>query len=201
MSPLVKLIKPTTSEVILFISLGVSLLFLSNIQRFWDFLSNGVSIQDVTNQTENIATGLQTSLLQIEAKIDPRFADFTVWLIIGAISISIVLYLQHLLEDTTQEIAYTQNIANDSYKVREWTSYVSKAALRLAGFFLLILLVRIYVGSVFSELSDAFFISLANPASVMSWVTIGSAILFTALGLYAMAICVRLLTLRIRVFG
>lgn len=201
MQPLIKLIKPTVSEALLFLTVGVSLLFLSNYRRFWDFLSNGVSINDVTEQTDNIATALQNSLLNLESHIDPRFADFTIWMIIGAISITTVLFLQHLLEDTTQEIEYTHKIRNESYKVREWTSYVSKAALRLAGLFLLMLILRVYVGAMFSELSDAFFISLAKPASIMSWVTIVITIAFTAIGLYAMAICLRLITLRIRVFG
>lgn len=201
MQPLIKLIKPTVSEAILFLTVGASLLFVSNYKRFWDFLSNGVSINDVTDQTENIALGLQNSLLNVEAHIDPRFADFTVWMIIGAVSIMTVLFLQHLLEDTTEEIEYTHKIRNESYKVREWTSYLSKATLRLAGVFLLIFILRIYLGAVFSELSDAFFISLAKPASIMSWVTIAITIVFSAIGLYAMAICLRLITLRIRVFG
>jgi hypothetical protein len=201
MQPLIKLIKPTFSEVLLFLAVGTSLLFLSNYQRFWEFLSNGVSINDVTDQTDNIATVLQNAFLNFESHIDPRFADFTVWMIIGVISITTVLFLQHLLEDTTEEIEYTHKITNETYKVREWTSYLSKAALRLAGVFLLIFFLRLYVGAMFSELSDAFFISLAKPASIMSWVTIVTTIVFSAIGLYAMAICLRLITLRIRVFG
>jgi hypothetical protein len=201
MQPIIKLIKPTVSEALLFLTVGASLLFISNYKRFWDFLSNGVSINDVTEQTDNFATALQNSFLNFESHIDPRFADFTVWMIIGAISITTVLFLQHLLEDTTEEIEYTHNITNEKYKVREWTSYLSKAALRVSGLFLLIFILRIYVGAVFSELSDAFFISLANPASIMSWLTIVITIVFSTIGLYAMAICLRLITLRIRVFG
>lgn len=199
MSPIKKLIKPDTTEIILYLGIGFGMLVVNNIQKFWSYLSSGADIEQVITYSD-AAFEVQQKLLDLEAGIDPRLADFTVWMIIGVLSISTVFIAQKVLGDSSEEIRRASMLRKTHYKkiVTQETAY--RLALRIAGILLFLIWFRLFFGSIFSRLSDLFLDASLNLFSLQV-IYLPFTVIFAGLGIYVFAICARLIALKIRVFN
>lgn len=200
MRPIIKLIKPDLTEVVLYVSIGFGLLVLNNLQKFWAYLSSGVSFDEAFAYND-LALQLQNKMLEFESSIDPRLADFTVWMIIGVISISVILIAQKVLGDTTDELKQVSKLRKTRFGGIVTHEAAYRFALRAAGLILITIWFRMFFGFLFSNLSQVFFESCINILNIKSLLLIISTVMISGLGIYIFAICLRLMTLRIRIFS
>lgn len=199
MQRLVKLILPEKTEIFLFLSLGLALLLLSNVQRLWNFLSGGVDFNRV-GHIDEYAVVAQGKLFGIENSIDPRFADFTVWLIVGFVTIVFILLSQAILERVNSEKEDVSRISNKKQHNLEIEQYALRVMLRVAGVVTLVLWTRLFFGIIFPQLSMTFFLAATDITYWLSWAEIVYSIVMTGVSLYVFIVCLRLSTQKIRLF-
>jgi hypothetical protein len=199
MRPIIKLIKPDLTEFSLYVAVGFGILVLSNIQKLYDYFAAGVSFETI-RYTNDFAYEIESRLLGLEAKIDPRFADFTVWLIVGFISVMVMLYAQRVIQEAEEERIYAKLIKDNRTKKHQITDYLMRVAVRTTGLILLFMWLRIYFGAVFVTLSKSFFENATKLPSPVALLVILVSVLLSAVCLYAFAICFRLIALKTRVF-
>ena len=199
MKPIYKLILPDKNEILLYSGIGFALLVFNNFQKYWAYLSDGASFDSVVAYN-NLALMLEQFLINIELRIDPRLADFTIWMIIGFVSIMIVMGAQKVLGDSERDIEQATKLSKTRFGriVKAETTY--RIALRLAGIILTLIWFRLFFGAIFNALSNLFFEASVNILGLQAILILYTTLL-TGLGLYVFAICFRLVTLKIRVFS
>ena len=189
---------PEKDEVLLYLVVALGVLLVINAKRLWELLYAGVSLDELI-QTNDVSWQVQSFLYSVEAAIDPRLADFTVWMIIGILSVVTIIFAQHVIEDTTQEIRLSQQMPTLELKAQATKDYVIKILVRLSGLALCIIWVRIFVGEVYNQLSQVFFESITSLPDVYSIIALPYTLVLTAIGIYTITICVRLIALKTRV--
>lgn len=195
-----KLILPELSEVILYIMSAFTLLLVANMQLLWQQNSDGVSISAVW-QSQPYSYLIADQITSFEANIDPRIIDFMIWATFGALTILIFYAAQHVTKEYTERIALAQSIHNKTFRKTEFTALFKKIGIQLCGLVLFVMVLRTFFGYIFPSVSNDFVTALLNVTNAMSFIIISKAVAITAIGLYAIALSLRVLLLRTRVFG
>ena len=193
------LLLPTKSEYFLYVAVSVFLLFVQNVARFWSYFS-GVSFEEVKN-ANSIGSRIEFWILDTEAKIDPRIADFTVWLLIGMVAISLVLFIQSNLRNANDERDLLEHMRNPNTKAHELEVFSLKIATQVAAFIGLVIYIRIFLGSINPPLTTLFFVSSLSLNQPSSWLWLLMSIAVFGLSLYVIAILARVMLLRARIFN
>lgn len=199
MRPIIKLLKPDYSEIALYSSIGFALLVVGNIQRLWDYTTGGLDAELAFSYT-SVAGRLQEKLLTFEAGIDPRFADFTAWLVVGLLAVVLISVGQKFIELGGEDIKTTKKLKNTKFHKTQKQESITRWLLRFAGIILLIIWTRLFFGFAYLEISEIFFNAAVDILDVYSLIAIIYTIFLTGFGLYVFAICARLIALRIRIF-
>lgn len=192
------LILPAKSEFLLYGALSLFLLVMQNVSRYWSYFS-GVKFEEVKNASS--ASGqLQLWILDAEAKLDPRIADFFVWMLLGMVAISVVLFIQSNVRNANDERTLLEHMRNPKTKTHELEVFSLKIATRVAAFIGVIVYLRIFLGSINPSLTSLFFVSSLTLNEAASWLWLAVSIALFALALYVFAIFGRVLFLKTRVF-
>jgi hypothetical protein len=193
------LILPTKSELLLYGAAALFLLVAQNISRYWSYFS-GVKFEEVKNA--NTASGqVQYWILNTEAKIDPRIADFFVWMLLGMIAISLVLFVQSNLRNANDERTLLEHMRNTKTKTHELEVFFLKVATRVAAAIGLLIYLRIFLGSINPSLMSLFFTSSLSLNEIASWLWLVVSIALFAAALYVFAILGRTMFLKTRVIN
>jgi hypothetical protein len=193
------LILPAKSEILLYSATALFLLIAQNISRYWSYFS-GVKFEEVKNASS--ASGqLQYWILNSEAQIDPRIADFLVWMLLGMVAISLVLFIQSNIRNANDERTLLEHMRSPKTKTHELEVFSLKIATRVAAFIGLLVYVRIFLGSINPALTSLFFTSSLSLNDVASWLWLVVSTALFALALYVFAVFGRVLFLKSRVFG
>lgn len=192
------LILPAKSEFLLYGALALFLLVMQNISRYWSYFS-GVKFEEVKNASS--ASGqLQYWILNAESKFDPRIADFLVWMLLGMVAISAVLFIQSNVRNANDERTLLEHMRNPKTKTHELEVFSLKIATRVAAFIGLLVYLRIFLGSINTSLTSLFFVSSLSLNDPISWLWLFLSVALFALALYVFALFGRVLFLKTRVF-
>ena len=192
------LILPAKSEFLLYGALALFLLVMQNISRYWSYFS-GVKFEEVKNASS--ASGqLQYWILNAESKFDPRIADFLVWMLLGMLAISAVLFIQSNVRNANDERTLLEHMRSPKTKTHELEVFSLKIATRVAAFIGLLVYLRIFLGSINTSLTSLFFVSSLSLNDPISWLWLFVSVALFALALYVFALFGRVLFLKTRVF-
>lgn len=199
MSPIVRLLVPQKLEVALYSALGFAVLVGLNAYKLWSYYISSVSFSEI-EKVRDFASIAYYRVLEWEMLIDPRLADFSAWVVVGGIAMAIVLVAQNVINDAETEHAIEKNARTDRLKTVERRDFVMRWLFRVSGVVLLLVWLRIFFGSVLKFMSVLFFYGVANLNQPISYWYIALSIVTVGLGLYIIAVCTRLIFLRIRLF-
>lgn len=193
------LLLPSKSELVLYPALAIFLLVAQNISRYWSYFS-GVSFEQVKNAS-SLGSRLEFWLLNSEAKIDPRIADFFVWMLLGMVVISVILFAQSNLRNANDERELLEHMRNPQSRTHELEVFSLKVATRVAAFIALLIYVRIFLGSINASMTSLFFTSSLSLNEVSSWLWLVLSVVLFSVSLYVFVILTRVMFLRVRVLG
>lgn len=193
------LLLPAKSEYLLYSAVAVFLLIAQNIGRYWSYFS-GVSFEEVKNAS-SIGGRIEFWILDAEAKIDPRIADFFVWMLLGMVAISLVLFVQSNFRNANDERDLLEHMRNPKNMAHELEIFSLKIATQLAAFIGLLIYLRIFLGSINPSLTTLFFTSSLSLNEPSSWLWLVVSVVAFALSLYVIAIIARVMLLKTRVFN
>jgi hypothetical protein len=199
MKPLLKLIVPEKAEIVVFISISLLLLLIQNIKRFWVFF-DGTSIDTLT-QTGGLDTQISNFFTNLEARIDPRIADFLVWVLVGSVVFALFSYVVAALKSASDEAELVHYYKSPKGRAHEINAFITKVAVRLAGIIGIVIWLVIFLKNINPSLTKLFFTSATNLSDPASWLWIVLSIVMFAGSLYVFAILVRVIALKPRIFG
>lgn len=199
MKPFLKLIIPEKAELILFISLGLILLVVQDAQILWLALggSDAVSIDTGNNLGAHISYRYHI----FEDTLDPRIADFVVWMLIGSIMFTIVSYVIAAAKSASDEAELVHYYRSPKGRSHELNAFFSKIAMRAVGVFGFIVWLVVFIQAINPALTKSFFVSATNLGDASSWLWLVVSVVAMAMALYVFAIFARIVALRPRVFG
>ena len=190
---------PSKSELILYPALAVFLLVAQNVGRYWSYFS-GVSFEQVKNAS-SLGSRLEFWLLDNEAKIDPRIADFFVWMLLGMVVISVILFVQSNVRNANDERELLEHMKNPKSRTHELEVFSLKIATRVAAAIALLIYARIFLGALNAGLTGPFFTSSLSLDEISSWLWLIVSIVLFSLALYVFVVLTRVMFLRVRVLG
>lgn len=193
------LLLPSKSELLLYPALAIFLLVAQNIGRYWSYFS-GVSFEQVKNAS-SLGSRIEFWLLDGEAKIDPRIADFFVWMLLGMVVISVILFVQSNLRNANDERDLLEHMRNPQNRTHELEVFSLKIATQVAAFIGMLIYARIFLGSINTGLTSLFFASSLSLNHPVSWLWLFVSIALLAAALYVFAILGRIMFLKTRVFN
>ena len=200
MKPFLKLVAPEKAEVIVFLSVSLALLILENIQKFWVLV--GGKDANTLSDTGDFATQIGNWYLNnIETRIDPRFIDFLVWMLIGCVVFAIFEYIVVQVRSTDEELTLLHDTRSKKSRASEFRAYIARLALRIAGVIGFLLWAALFIGSLNKALANLFFVNAASLGEISSWLWLFVSVVAMAVTLYIFAIFTRIIALRPRVFG
>lgn len=199
MKPFVKLIVPEKAEIFLYVSIGLGVLLLENVRRFWLYF--GGREADTLSETGGIEMQLSNWFTNAEARLDPRIADFLVWMLIGCIVFALFEYIVASIRTTDEEVTLLQNTKSARSKTQEFRTFMAKLATRIAGVIGLLFWTVIFLRGVNPSLSKLFFVNATSITDPISWLWIALSVVAMAASLYAFVIAVRVIMLRPRILG
>lgn len=199
MRPFLKLVIPEKAESVLFISLSLVLLVLQNIKLLW--LSLGGNDAASLSTTSDLSEVVSSHYLTFEANLDPRIADFIVWMLVGSIVFALFSYLMAVLKSTSDEVELVHYYRSPKGRAHEVNVFISKFAMRAVGVFGLLVWTVLFLKSINPTFTKLFFTSVTTLNDPASWLWLGLSIVVMAIALYVFAICARIIVLRPRVFG
>lgn len=199
MKPFLRLITPDVAEAVAYASIGLALLLVQNIQRFWVYLDGNVV--SVASDSGGIDTGISEWLLHLESQIDPRIVDFMAWVLVGSVVYIVISYMIAGLKSASDEVGVIHYYRSPKGRVHELNAFLAKLSVRIAaviglvGWFFVFLQ---YINPIFSKL---FFTAVLTPLDPVSWLWFVLTVGLYAASLYAFSVFARLIMLRPRVFG
>lgn len=193
------LLLPTKSELFFYAALAFFLLIAQNISKYWSYFS-GVKFEDLKNAS-SLSGQLESWILGLEAQTDPRIADFIIWMLLGMIAISAVLFVQSNLRNANDERDLLEHMRNPNGRVHELELYSLKIAVQVAGFIGLLIYARIFFGFINEALTSLFFVSSLSLNDPQSWLWLALSVLMTMLSLYMFTLLARVAFLRTRIFN
>ncbi|MFO0882241.1 MAG: hypothetical protein U0491_02215 [Candidatus Saccharimonadales bacterium] len=200
MKPFLKLIAPEKAEVVVFLSVSLALLIIENIQKFWLLL--GGKDANTLSDTGDFATQFGNWYLNnIEAKIDPRFIDFLVWMLIGCVVFALFEYIVVQVRSTDEEISLLHDTRSQKSRASEFRTYIARLAVRIAGIIGFLLWFALFTGTLNKGLANLFFVNASTLNQISSWLWVVLSVIAMAVTLYVFAIFARIIALRPRVFG
>ena len=199
MKEFIRLVTPYPAELIFYVVIAIFILFIINISNIWFYL-NGGSLSDIVNSS-NIGSNIRDILILIQNSINATLVDFVLWLIIGLISVSCIYLCIFFLKNTNDEYTFLDNIKNPKSRHHEILSFVSGTLVRLVGLLIIIFWIIYFLGNILSLAGSIFIESIFSLNKVYSWGWLLLTIIAVTLFLYILTIALRLILLRIRVFG
>lgn len=193
------LLLPSKSELLLYPALAIFLLVAQNIGRYWSYFS-GVSFEQVKNAS-SLGSRIEFWLLDGEAKIDPRIADFFVWMLLGMVVISVILFVQSNLRNANDERELLEHMRNPQSRTHELEVFSLKVATRVAAFIALLIYLRVFLGSINAALTSLFFTSSLSLNEPSSWFWLLASALLYSIAIYVFVLLTRIMFLRVRVLG
>ena len=192
------LLLPTKSELFLYPAIALLLLTFQNISRYWSYFS-GVKFEDVKNAS-NLGSQIEYWVLDNESKIDPRIADFIVWVLLGMAVISVILFIVNNVRKAKEEQDLLHYVQNPLTKRHELEAFSLKIAIRITAVISFLVYLRIFFGSINVALCSLFFVSSLSLNNLTSLLWLVACIVLFALAAYAFTIFARIITLKSRVF-
>ena len=193
------LIIPTKSEYLLYLASALFLLVAQNVSRYWSYFS-GVSFEEL-KYASSFGGRIEYWILESEAKFDPRIADFFVWMLLGMIAISVVLFVQSNIRNANDERDLLEHMRNPQNRTHELEVFSLKIATQVAAFIGILIYARIFLGSINTGLTSLFFASSLSLNHPDSWLWLFVSIVLLAAALYVFAILGRIMFLKTRVFN
>lgn len=199
MKPFLKLIIPEKAELFLYASIALGVLLLENVRRFWLFF--GGTEADSLSASGGIEMQLSNWFTNAEARLDPRIADFLVWMLIGCIVFALFEYIVASIRTTDEEVELLQNTKSMRGKTQEFRTFMAKLATRIAGVIGLLFWVVIFLRAINPALSKLFFVNATSITDPISWLWIVLSVVGMALSLYIFVVAARVIMLRPRILG
>ena len=199
MKPLLKLILPEKAEVVVFVSIGFLLLLAQNIKRFWVFF-DGTSV-NALSETGGLDTQVSNFFINLEARVDPRVADFLVWVLVGSVVFALFSYVFAAYKSASDEVELVHYYRSPQGRAHEINAFITKIAVRLAGVVGIVIWLAIFLKNINPSLTKLFFTSATTLDDPASWLWIVLSVVLFAASLYLFAILVRIIALKPRVFG
>lgn len=202
MKPFVKLVVPEPVEILLFIAMALGLLLLQSAKRFWDFYVHGIGIGSVAfDASGGLDTIVRSWYLRMEQHLDPRFADFAVWIMVGCVVFTIITYISSAVRNADEEVHVLRNYRVSKNRVREFDVFIARVALRLTGIMMLLIWATVFLGEINPTFTQLFFYSIVTLGAKFSWLWLAVSVVAMTLSIYMFAIILRIVALRPRVFG
>lgn len=199
MKPFKSLILPEKPEIVAYISVAFALLFAQSVRRFWVYIG-GASAPAVSN-TKGLDTLLSDWYLKFEGSIDPRYADFFIWMLVGCVVFALFNYTAAAIKSASDEADMLRYYHSPKGRLQEANAFITKMALRIAGVMGMTLWAVIFLKQINPTLTKLFFTSVTTPTDPISWLWIVLTIIGFATCLYVFTILARIIALKPRVFG
>jgi hypothetical protein len=193
------LILPTKSEYILYPALALFLLIAQNVGRYWSYFS-GVSFEQVKN-ANSVGGQIEYWVLNAESKLDPRIADFFVWMLLGMVAISLVLFIQSNFRNANDERNLLEHMRSPKNKAHELEVFSLRIATQVAAFIGLLIYLRIFLGSINTSLTSLFLTSSLSLTDPASWLWLVVSIVAFAFSLYVFTLLARVMLLKARILN
>jgi hypothetical protein len=197
MNPIIKLIIPERSEIILYSSFSLFLLLVQNVKRF-QLIFKGETVA-IANKTEPTANFFKSLLEDVEQKINPRIIDFLLWIIIGSILFFLISLMVAVIKSAHDEIEVLHYYKNPKNKAHEIHILLTKLAIRLISLIGLIIWMSIFLKTVNPNLVNQFFALVIDLKDPLSWVWLPLTVAAYSICLYLFAILLRLIALKQRI--
>lgn len=180
-------------------SAGFALMLAINAGKLWSYYISSVSYDEV-QKARDFSEMMYFRFLEWESYIDPRLADFTAWIVVGGIAMAILLIAQNAIEDAETEYAIEKRTNTPAFRASERRDYFLRWLFRFSGVILMLVWLRVFFESTLGLASALFFYGAANLDRWSSIWNLSLSIFLSAVGIYGVAVCARLIMLRIRVF-
>ena len=198
MKDLLKLVIPEKIEIIVFLMAALGLLIVENVKRFWVF-ADGQSLSSL-QAAGGYDTQISDWFINLQARIDPHFADFIVWVLIGSVLFVGLSYVVAAIKSVRNEAELVSYYKSPQGRVHEINVFLTKLAIRVIGVFGLIVWSSIFLKHINPAISKLFFSSIITIRDPASWLWVGLSVIALTVALYVFAIFARLIALKTRVF-
>lgn len=199
MREIIKLIVPSRVEALFYVFLSLVFYVLQLIKPIKLSLDNAAGVTSFgAEEYQNQISMWVNSLL---AQISPRVIDFAAWLLIGSLTFMAMSVVVASIKSTNEDIRLLQYYKAPSSKRHEINVLLTKLALRTTGVMGLLFWLFLFWGGLNTTLTGLFFASLLYIGHFQSWVWLPLCVFLYALSLYLFAIFIRMVVLKVRLFG
>lgn len=200
MKEITKIFIPEKLEILLYILAGFILILVADYKLFLSYLSGAAKTYSA-DAGEIITKSFVNKVASFERIIDPRIVDFVVWTILGIIIIGIVLVIEGLIVSAKNEKNIVNYLNNPQTKSNELKAYAIKMSIRFGSGLALLIFSRLFVVSIFPSLALSFYTSAVDINKIESIAIMLFCPMIVGVCLYVIAVLLRLILLRPRVFG
>lgn len=193
-----QLLIPQKAETILSLTLGVLILSLLNIQRFWLILGGDDSAQNAAEHSswDNLLTN---AINVLDSHINPNWLDILMWLLIGCLGFLVFSFITGSIKAAEEEVELVHYFTNPNGRHHEILVFISKLVVRVVGILGSLLWVSIFFELFMPFCSKLFFTAVTSLPEAIYWLWLVIAIGMFAAGLYLFAILARLVALKTRI--
>jgi|GEM_PF-954292 len=199
MTTVYKLIIPERLEALLYLLFAPTILSLQSYKSIKLFLDNATNTVAADSGDLQIKISIWTT--DLLNKIDPRWIDFLVWLLVGCIVFMIASVIIASIKTTEDETRLLQYYRSPKGKRHEINAFVTKATVRMAGAIGAFLWLIVFLTYINKTLVNFFFNTLVNIKEPASWLWMPIIIMMFAAAIYVFTIMLRLVFLKIRIFS
>lgn len=199
MKSIVKLIIPDKIEMIFYPVVAFAVLVVNNYKNFIEYIKNEVGVVSVEN-TNSLLKPAVDAIDSWQQSINPRYFDILAWLIIGLFLITIVMVIDFIVGNISDERSLLGQINNTSNRHNEIKYYLTRVALSLSAGVGLLIFLTVFLSKILPATSYLFYANLAVFDLFSSLVILTGCVLVLAVSLYVFAVLIRLILLRPRVF-